>query len=75
MSLTYHEVGFKMILIEQHINIVTAPLMGAPYIQKLFFWPSKYHMKNQLKLSFSMISKGAATFREQPLMAILFSKT
>ena len=27
-------------------NTVPAPLKGAPYIQKLFFWTSDYHIKN-----------------------------
>ena len=32
-------------LFENFANTVPAPLKGAPYIQKLFFLPSDYHIK------------------------------
>ena len=31
---------------KHHFTTVPAPLKGAPYIQKLFFGPSDYHIKN-----------------------------
>ena len=38
------------------LSTVPAPLKGAPFIQKLFFGLLDYHIKNKLKLAFSMIS-------------------